>query len=345
MPASGPLSSLRADRAILDALASGQGEWEGAEPQSLSRSRIQKLMEDGNVLADEKPLRAGERPRPGSLVELHLPGPVPLELIPEDRPLDILYQDAHLIVINKPAGLTVHPSETQAQGTLVNVLLHHVRDLSGIGGALRPGIVHRIDKNTSGALVITKTDEAHRRLVETFSRHDIERAYWALCYGSPPDGAGGNPARIETRIGRSPSDRKKMANLEDKGARGRRAVSFYRKLREFGLPRNTPFASWLEVTLETGRTHQVRVHLTGIGHSILGDPVYGTPSERQPKWLALPEEVRAAVQALPGQALHARVLGFTHPVTGEKLRFEAEPPAEYARLLAALSGYLVAAAK
>lgn len=296
-------------------------------------------MEDGAVLADGRPLRAGEKPRPGTLVELRLPEPIALDLVAEDRPLDILFEDAHLLVINKPPGLTVHPSETQTSGTLVNALLHHVRDLSGIGGALRPGIVHRIDKNTSGALVITKTDEAHRSLAETFSRHGIERAYWALCYGSPPGGREGKPARIESHIGRSPTDRKKMANLDGSGARARRAVSFYRKLKEYSLPRRPPFASWVEVTLETGRTHQVRVHLAGIGHSLLGDPVYGPPSERQPKWVALPAEVREAVAALPGQALHARVLGFRHPVTGEDLRFEAEPAPPFSRLLTTLARY------
>jgi 23S rRNA pseudouridine1911/1915/1917 synthase len=220
----------------------------------------------------------------------------------------------------------------------VNILLHHVKDLSGIGGTLRPGIVHRIDKDTSGALVITKSDRAHQALVETFSKHDIERVYWALCYGSPPRAS--KPVRIEGHIGRSPSDRKKMAILK---AGGRHAITFYRFIEEYARSGTgagkAPFASWLEVTLETGRTHQVRVHLNSIGHSILGDPVYGTPSDRQPKWLALPEDVREAVQAMPGQALHARVLGFTHPVTGEKLRFEAEPPEEFKSLLQVLKKY------
>lgn len=317
-------------------MESGDGTWVEGGPASLSRSRIQKLMEDGRILAGGRPLRAGGRLRPGELVELFLPEPAPLELVPEDRPLEILFEDSHLIVINKPPGLTVHPSETQSNGTLVNVLLHHVRDLSGIGGALRPGIVHRIDKNTSGALVIAKTDEAHRRLVATFSRHDIERAYWALCYGSPPGGTE-TPVRIESRIGRCPTDRKRMANVEAGSARGRHAISVYRKLKEYSVPRHPPHASWLEVTLGTGRTHQVRVQLTGVGHSILGDPTYGVPSDRQPKWLALPEEVRAAVRALPGQALHARLLGFTHPVTGEKLRLEAEPPPGFALLLRTLA--------
>jgi 23S rRNA pseudouridine1911/1915/1917 synthase len=252
--------------------------------------------------------------------------------VPEDRPLDILYQDEHLVVVNKPPGLTVHPSETQAEGTLVHILLHHVRDLSGIGGETRPGIVHRIDKNTSGALVITKTDVAHRGLADTFSRHEIERAYWALCFGSPAEPSG----RIESLIGRNPNDRKKMS-MEVK--EGRRAVTHWRRIEEYGRSGAKPFASLVEARLETGRTHQVRVHLTGLGHSLLGDPTYGTPSERAPKWLAVPFEIRTLVLRLPGQALHARVLGFAHPVTGEKLRFEAPVPPQFAAVQEALAKY------
>jgi 23S rRNA pseudouridine1911/1915/1917 synthase len=194
-----------------------------------------------------------------------------------------------------------------------------VRDLSGIGGELRPGIVHRIDKNTSGALVITKTDLAHQGLAKVFAAHRIERSYWAFCYGSPASPSG----RIESLIGRSPTDRKKMS-MEVK--EGRRAVTHWKRVEEYGVPKTKPFASWIEASLETGRTHQVRVHLTGLGHSLLGDPTYGAPSERHPKWLALPPEVREAVRSLPGQALHARLIGFEHPVTGRHMRFEAEPP-------------------
>jgi 23S rRNA pseudouridine1911/1915/1917 synthase len=252
--------------------------------------------------------------------------------VPEDRALDILYQDNHLVVVNKPPGLTVHPSETQREGTLVHALLHHIRDLSGIGGEMRPGIVHRIDKDTSGALVITKTDKAHRALAETFARHEIERAYWAFCYGSPLEASG----RIESLIGRNLADRKKMSMTVKEG---RHAITHYRRVEEYGSGRAKPFAAWVEARLETGRTHQVRVHLTGLGHSLLGDPVYGTPSERHSKWLVLPADVREAVQKLRGQALHARVLGFTHPVSGEKLRFEADPPAELQALMDALARY------
>jgi len=231
-------------------------------------------------------------------------------------------------VVNKPQNLTVHPSTTQTEGTLVHILLHHIQDLSGMGGVLRPGIVHRIDKDTSGALVVTKTDAAHRKLTEDFAAHTIERVYWALCYGAPA--ASDKPTRIESWIGRNPKDRKKMSM---KVKTGRKAITYYQPKMIFSHPSKSPFACWLEVTLETGRTHQVRVHLTGVHHSILGDPVYGTPTMHHPKWLALPENVRNAVKNLPGQALHARILGFEHPITRKKLRFEAEPPEAFQKVL------------
>lgn len=328
-------SQERADRAILSAIESGLGEWESeGEPVAVSRSQIQRLMEEGQVLANGAPCLARTKLPDGTRVEIRFPAPKPTTVAPEDLPLEILFQDEHLLVLNKPPGLTVHPSPTQMEGTLVNALLHHIKDLSGIGGELRPGIVHRIDKDTSGALVVTKTDEAHRKLTEVFARHDIERAYWALCYGSPRELAKpGSTMRIETRIGRNPVDRKKMAVLK---VGGRDAISHVSRIEDYAAKAGHPFASWLEVRLETGRTHQVRVHLTSIGHSLLGDPVYGTPSEKAGKWLLLPEPVRDAVRSLPGQALHARLLGFAHPITGEKLRFEAEPPEAFRRVLQSL---------
>ncbi|MGZ3707555.1 MAG: RluA family pseudouridine synthase [Bdellovibrionota bacterium] len=324
---------VRADRALLSAIEAGEGSWSGERPVAMTRSFVQKLLDSGAVLCDGTPARASMKVLPGQTWTLSVDPPRPMELVPEDRPIDILYEDEHLLIVNKPPGLTVHPSATQLEGTLVHALLHHVKDLSGIGGVLRPGIVHRIDKDTSGALVITKTDAAHVRLVETFSKHAIERSYWALCYGAPGHDARTRPVRVESLIGRNPKDRKKMSMEVQEG---RRSVSFYRVLEEFGVPRAKAFASFLEVTLETGRTHQVRVHLTGEGHSLLGDPVYGTPTERLPKWLALPHSVRELVRALPGQALHARVLGFEHPVTGKRVRVEAEPPPAFAALLAEL---------
>jgi 23S rRNA pseudouridine1911/1915/1917 synthase len=333
----------RADTAILSAIAQSSGSLESkadtevaGEIPALTRSQLQRLMEEGRVTQGTAPLKANSKLRGGMKVRIEFPPPRPTELVPENQPLDILFQDEHLVVVNKPPGLTVHPSSTQMEGTLVHVLLHHIQDLSGIGGVLRPGIVHRIDKNTSGALVITKNDLAHTRLAEIFAQHDIERAYWALCYGSPDSANSSAPIKIESLIGRSPNDRKKMSM---KVTTGRKATSYYRKLTEFSLPNKKPFASWVEVTLETGRTHQVRVHLTGIGHSILGDPMYGTPTDTQHKWQALPLEVRNAVKILPGQALHARVLGFKHPITGEKLRFEAPAPPQFQNVLDALKNY------
>jgi 23S rRNA pseudouridine1911/1915/1917 synthase len=328
----------RLDRAITEALERGEGVWSPTEsPRRLSRSRIQKLIEAGSVRVAGAPARSSDPVAAGTPIELELETPRSLELTPEERPLDILFQDEHLAVLNKQPGLTVHPSETQSEGTLVHALLHHLSDLSGIGGVLRPGIVHRIDKDTSGVLVVTKTDSAHRALSELFSRHDLERRYWALCYGSPGLRPG-EEKRVESQIGRSPSDRKKMA-MEVPG--GKRAVTFFRERETYFAPppgrvAPAPFASCVEARLETGRTHQVRVHLTGLGHSLLGDPVYGTPSERHPKWLSLPPPIRELVRALPGQALHARLLAFRHPISGEELRFEAEPPPVFAALLAEL---------
>jgi 23S rRNA pseudouridine1911/1915/1917 synthase len=322
----------RLDRTLTDAIEEGLGNWNNS-PRSVSRSQIQRLIEEGNISIDGKVAKSSSKLSDGAQVQVTFPHPVSIDLIPEDRPVEILYQDKDILVLNKPPGLTVHPSETQRTGTLVHALLYHVKDLSGIGGELRPGIVHRIDKDTSGALVITKTDEAHRKLVEVFAEHAIDRVYWALVYGSPATVQG----KIEGRIGRSPNDRKKMSLLE--GDDGRHAITHYKRLQEFGTPSKKPFASWVEAKLETGRTHQVRVHLTSIGHSLLGDPVYGTPSSNQTKWQTLPRDIQQAVEALPGQALHARTLGFDHPITGKRLHFEAELPGAYKNLLESLKKY------
>jgi len=297
----------------------------------LSRSQIQKMLENGLILVDGRPIRAKDPVPAGARIDLTVPAPVEISVEPEDIPVDILYEDPHLIVVNKAPGLTVHPSETRKSGTLVNALLFHVKDLSGIGGKLRPGIVHRIDKDTSGALVVSKTDEAHAGLSKLFSSHTIERRYWALCYGAP---AWTGTETFRSSIGRSPVDRKKMAADVPNG---RDAVSHFTVLEKYGISGKNPHASMIEARLETGRTHQVRVHLTKLGHSLLGDPVYGTPASNQPKWKALPREVQAAVERLPGQALHARVLGFKHPVNGLEMRFEAPPFEAFRTLLGTLT--------
>ena len=302
----------------------------------LSRSQIQKLIEAEAILVDLKPLRSKDGIAVGSAIRVALPEPTALEeVIAENIPLHILYEDEHLIVINKQPGLTVHPSDTQSSGTLVNALLYHVKDLSGIGGKLRPGIVHRIDKETSGVMVITKHDEAHLGLSKLFSTHTITRKYWALAYGAPHFHVKpGEKFRIETTIGRNPADRKKMAiNQNESQGGGRRAVSYFKVLEEYLVPGKTAFGSMIEATLETGRTHQVRVHLTHLGSSIMGDLVYGVPSSNQPKWKAMPHPVQHAIEYLTGQALHARVLGFKHPITGKDLYFEAEPFEAFQNLL------------
>jgi 23S rRNA pseudouridine1911/1915/1917 synthase len=329
----------RADRLILWALESGLGKWSGSRV-SCSRSHLQKLMENSKVTADAKPITPSHKIKLGTKIEIHFPPPEALDLVAEDVKLDVLYEDSHLLVINKPPGLVVHPADQGSKdGTLVNALLFHIKDLSGIGGKLRPGIVHRIDKDTSGALVITKNDETHRLLADVFSKHEIERKYWALVFGAFPEA---KTYKIETTIGRNPADRKKMAaNVKQ----GREAVSFAKKVETYGETGKLPFGSLVEVGLETGRTHQVRVHLTHLGYSIMGDPIYGKPSSRQKKWTDLPGEVQDAVSVLPGQALHARVLGFVHPITKKKLYFVAEPPAQFAQLLAVLRKYEKNAAK
>lgn len=331
-------SGIRADRALVDALRAHEGIWkpEPLDSESLSRSRIQTLIDEGHVVRFGARLEANEKLRTGDVIEIEIPEPRSLDLSPERRDdIEILFEDEHLIVVNKPQRLSVHPSDTEPGGTLVNFLLHHIPNLSAIGGVERPGIVHRIDKNTSGALVVAKSEIAHQRLVETFAKHEIIRRYWAICYGSLK-GEPGKIVRHESLIARDPKDRLRMTTQIKEG---RKAISFFRTLETFQSAKSgNPYASLIEARLETGRTHQVRVHLTALGASIMGDPLYGTPSERATKWLALPEEVRKQVQKLPGQALHARRLGFRHPLTGKELSFEAEPPSEFLELMRKLKG-------
>jgi 23S rRNA pseudouridine1911/1915/1917 synthase len=256
--------------------------------------------------------------------EISIPPPVAAEPRPEAIPLSVLYEDQHLIVIDKPAGMAAHPGPGTESGTLVNALLHHCGDsLSGIGGVLRPGIVHRLDKDTSGVMVAAKSDAAHAGLSALFATHDIERAYIALTRGAPAPATG----TIQTQIGRSSHDRKKMAVLK---TGGREAITHYSVEQAFGGSK--PVAARVRCVLETGRTHQIRVHLASKGAPCLGDPVYGNG--------APVNAVRAIIEeaGLARQALHAAVLGFIHPVTGERLRFETPLPADMAALAAGLSG-------
>jgi 23S rRNA pseudouridine1911/1915/1917 synthase len=294
------------------ALATAAGE-------ALSRARLQALIAAGAVTFGDEPVsNASAKARPGDYRVL-VPPPEPAEPLPQAIPLTVLFEDAHLIVVDKPAGMAVHPAPGTPDRTLVNALLAHCgASLSGIGGVARPGIVHRLDKDTSGVMVAAKTDAAHRGLAALFERHDIERLYRALTRGAPfpPKGV------IVTRIGRSPHDRKKMAVLK---AGGREAVTHYAVERAFG-PAEKPVAARVACRLETGRTHQIRVHLASKGAPCLGDPVYGSGTPAPAVREAL------AGSGLKRQALHAAVLGFAHPVTGERLRFETPPPPDMAAL-------------
>jgi 23S rRNA pseudouridine1911/1915/1917 synthase len=289
----------------------------------LSRARVQALIAEGRVSVGGTALSDASAKAAAGDYSLRIPPPEPAEPQAEAIPLAVLYEDAHLIVVDKPPGMAMHPAPGSERGTLVNALLHHCgASLSGIGGVARPGIVHRIDKETSGVVVAAKTDAAHQGLSALFAAHDIERVYLAFTRGAPRPAKG----TIEGAIARSAHDRKKMAMVK---SGGRHAVTHYAVERIYGAS-DRPLAARVACRLETGRTHQIRVHLAGKGAPCLGDPVYGSGSPAQP--------VREAVAAagLKRQALHAAVLGFRHPVTGEPLRFESPLPPDLAALQARL---------
>ena len=309
------------------------------EEASLSRTRLARLIADGSVqvngVAETNPkARVAEDDR----IEIALDAAEESHIGPEAIPLDVIHEDADLIVVNKPAGMVVHPAPGTPDGTLVNALLHHCGDsLSGVGGVARPGIVHRIDKETSGLLVVAKSDKAHQGLAEQFEKHSIERHYLALVYGVPdandPRLRGikgvsfepGNILKITTQLARHKHDRQKQAVLF---SGGRHAITRARIAENFGAP---PVLALMECWLETGRTHQIRVHLAHAGHGLIGDPVYGGRRKLAEK--ALSPAAAQAVRAFPRQALHAATLGFIHPVSGEEMRFEAPLPADMAALL------------
>ena len=308
-------------------LGEGRGRLDKALAEALpllSRARIQALMGAGAVSLNGRAMTDPSARAGAGRYRLSIPPPTPATPGGEDLALDVLFEDAYLIVIDKPAGMSAHPAPGSPAGTLVNALIHHCgASLSGVGGVARPGIVHRLDKLTSGVMVAAKTDLAHRRLSAAFAAHDLERAYIALTRGAPGAGSG----TVETRIGRSCRNRKKMAVL---ASGGRHAVTQYRVERRFGPPAR-PLAARIRCTLETGRTHQIRVHLAHIGAPCLGDPVYGTGAPA-------PAVRDAIAQAgLKRQALHAALLAFHHPITGEALRFESAPPADMAALEAGLA--------
>ncbi|MBI5420257.1 MAG: RluA family pseudouridine synthase [Deltaproteobacteria bacterium] len=285
----------------------------------LSRSRIQRLIEEGNVRLGDGAARASVRLKGNEVVTVSVPPPRPLDLVPEDRPLAVLFQDAHLLVVEKPAGMVVHPAPGHPEGTLVHVLLSRADRLSGIGGVARPGIVHRLDRDTSGILVVAKTDQAHAALSARFSSHrEVERAYHGIVWGRPQRASG----TVVSQVGRHPVHRKKMAVLP-KG--GRRAVTHYRLIESFG-----PF-SIVEFRLETGRTHQVRVHCASLSCPIVGDDVYGRPRK-----VALGKGRSARTVTVPRFLLHAFRLAFAHPVTGERMEFTVPDPPEFAAFRAAV---------
>ncbi|MBI1987823.1 MAG: RluA family pseudouridine synthase [Nitrospinae bacterium] len=286
------------------------------EDLGLSRSQIQRLIEEGRIRVNGSPVKAHYRPKPGDRVEVIIPEPEPSVLNPEPIPLNIVYEDAFLVVIDKPAGLVVHPGAGNPAGTLVNALLYHCPDLSGIGGVERPGIVHRLDKETSGLLVVAKDDLSHRNLARQWESRSIRRRYLALVKGQVAREKG----RIETLVGRHPVERKKMAVVRQKG---RVAITEYQVLERF-----RDF-SFLELHLRTGRTHQIRVHMASLGHPVVGDHTYGRRTEEhgRPPW------VQEALQGLRGMALHAATLGFVHPRSEELMEFEAALPPDFAHLL------------
>lgn len=294
----------------------------------LSRTRLKQLILTGQIASEGGLLRdPAQRASAGARVVVTLPEPDDPTPAAQPIALDIRFEDEHLIVIDKPAGMVVHPAPGNPDGTLVNALLEHCGpSLAGIGGARRPGIVHRLDKDTSGLLVAAKTEIAHRALSHDFAARRIERAYSAIVWGVPLPPVG----EIVGNIGRSPYNRKKMAVVAE--ARGRPAVTRYRVERRFG-PEGIWHAALIECRLLTGRTHQIRVHLAHIGHPLIGDPAYGTRAGRS---VARSAPLGAAIAGFHRQALHARLLGFIHPVTGERLTFDSPIPADMAELLANL---------
>ena len=293
--------------------------WLARRLPALSRSRLQALIEAGHVRLDSAPARASARVKAGQVAAVRVPAATPAEPKAEDIPLRVVHEDAWLLVIDKPAGLVVHPGAGAAGGTLVNALLARVHDLSGIGGVLRPGIVHRLDRGTSGLLVVAKDDATHRALVRQFASRTVEKEYLALVHGSP----GRRSGEIDAPIGRDPLRRQRMSV---RAPRGREAKTSWSVVERFDG------AALLRVRIHTGRTHQIRVHLLSIGHPVAGDAVYGgtrTPSSRR-------AAARQALSSLERPALHAARLAFAHPASGARIAFEAPLPGDFARVIGEL---------
>ena len=313
------------------------------EEASLSRTRLARLIQEGSLSVDGAAVTDPKaRVAEGAAIAITVEDADESHIGPEDIPLEVIFEDDDLIVINKPAGMVVHPAPGSPNGTLVNALLHHCGDsLSGVGGVKRPGIVHRIDKETSGLLVVAKSDVAHQGLAAQFERHTVERYYRAVCYGVPDSNdprlrgirgtnfESGNILKITTQLARHKHDRQRQAVLFDGG---RHAGTRVRIVEGFGMPE---VAALVECWLETGRTHQIRVHMAHAGHSLVGDPTYG--GKRKLSQKALNPVGLAAVSGFSRQALHAAVLGFEHPASGEMMRFDAPLPQAMEDLIAKLS--------
>jgi 23S rRNA pseudouridine1911/1915/1917 synthase len=302
-----------------DGVGARLDRWLAERVPGLSRARLQQLIADGAIVLDGSPTRASVRLKQGQSVEVRVPPPRPAVPEPEDIALHVVHEDAHLLVVDKPAGLVVHPGAGRTSGTLVNALLFRVKDLSGVGGVLRPGIVHRLDRGTSGLLVVAKDDATHAALARQFASRTVEKEYLAVVLGVPSPRAG----TIDSPIGRDPAHRKRMSV---KPARGRTAVSSYR------VEEVLDGSALLRVRIHTGRTHQIRVHLASRGHPVAGDAVYGG---RRPA-AARRTASREALASLGRPALHAARLAFDHPATGRRLVFESPLPADLVTLVDAL---------
>jgi len=287
-----------------------------------TRNKVQKLIDAGFVLVNKKPSKANYKISPDDIIEVQIPvTPHPETAEPEDIPIEVIYEDEFLLVVNKPAGMVAHPSFGNYTGTLVNALLHHTQKLSSINEGGRPGIIHRLDKDTSGLLVVAKDDYTHAKIAEQFAKHKVEKIYWAVCWGLFKK----NEGIIETNITRSKSDRKKFTVSEDEG---KPSTTLFKVIEEF------EFASLLEIRLKTGRTHQIRVHLSSINHPVFGDVTYGgnkiVYGSSLPK---IKQRVDNLLEIMSRQALHAKMLGFNHPHSNEFIKFEADLPDDIKMLL------------
>jgi 23S rRNA pseudouridine1911/1915/1917 synthase len=288
--------------------------------ENATRNKVQRAVQDGAVLVNNKKAKPSHQVSPGEIIHITLSKSPPQEALPENIPVDVVYEDNDLLVVNKPAGMVTHPAYGNYTGTLVNALLYHCNHLSSLNDPTRPGVVHRLDKDTSGLMVIAKTDVAHAKLARQFALRTIKREYWAIVWGTFKQ----NRGVIETLLGRSKSDRKKMAVVEG----GKRAITEYTVLEQF------PYLTLVKLKLRTGRTHQIRVHLAHINHPVFGDPTYngrhlvagpGTPRQKG--------EVQHLLKLIPRQALHAKTIGFIHPTTQKDVLFDSEPPQDMGAVL------------